>query len=83
MAGKWGVFLWWTDNGRTSAQINNTLPSKAEARKWLEAKINESAELFEGSIFYDGMVIVPEEHFDECWRLIGATVNGGAGNETV
>lgn len=65
---RWGVFAWWTMDGVTMAQVRNTFKSKSEA--------SEHAKTYSMDI-YDSIVVVPEAHFDECWKLIGATVVGG------
>lgn len=65
---RWGVFAWSRmKEGRTLARINNTFETESEA--WMAMKSPE----FSG---YDSMVICSEKDFDNCWRLIGATVNG-------
>lgn len=63
---RWGVFAWksWAEN--TVADVHNAFTSKEEARRYASEVINPND--------WDGVVIVPEERFAECWRLIGAEV---------
>lgn len=66
---RWGVFAWWIANGVVSADVHNAFKSKAEATKYA-ATLNRD--------LYESIVICPFEHFDECWKLIGANVKGGS-----
>lgn len=64
---RWGVFAWSKHNGHTLARIDNTFETENEA--WMAMKSPD----FSG---YDSRVICAEKDFANCWRLIGATVNG-------
>lgn len=65
---RWGVFAWSTISESTIAHVNNAFGTQKEARDYA-ATLNRNA--------YDSVVICSEEHFDECWKLIGAIVVGG------
>lgn len=65
---RWGVFAWMANGGHMLADIHNTYSSKQEAADYA-ATLNRE--------LYDGVVVCSEDHFDECWKLIGATVVGG------
>lgn len=64
---RWGVFAWSKHNGHTLARIDNTFETESEA--WMAMKSPDFSS-------YDSRVICSEKDFDECMRLIGATVNG-------
>lgn len=65
---RWGVFAWSRmKDGHTVARIDNCFETENEA--WMAMQGPD----FSG---YDSRVICAEKDFDECMRLIGATVNG-------
>lgn len=64
---RWGVYAWTrTEDGAVEAKINNTFKSEKEAK--------QAAEGTEFRYGYDSRVIVPQAHFADAWRMIGAMV---------
>lgn len=64
---RWGVYAWWTIGSQVTADVHNTFRSQGEAKEYA-AKLERD--------MWDSIVVCSAEHFDECWKLIGATVKG-------